>query len=193
MGLFDKFFGVIPPAAGAMGLGVLYTIIGLVFAILSFGRWIMPHAETDLYIPWGVVCILLFVTGIYGTWATAKGTTWHLRQYVSFSWGFLLMFLCWAVVYIAVEDNHVEKVNAGCIELNKDKNWTEAMCNERREKAVTISIALVTIAMVLGFYFTLVLSKWVSGREWEDHLEEERRLDQWRSGHGEKPGTENNV
>lgn len=33
---------------------------------------IMPHAETDLAIPWAVVCILLLITGLYGVWACTK-------------------------------------------------------------------------------------------------------------------------
>ncbi|KAI1320947.1 hypothetical protein EDD11_009270 [Mortierella claussenii] len=184
MGAFDKFFGVIAPARGAHLLAWFYTIVGAVFTILCFGRWIMPHAETDLAIPWAVVCILLFFTGAYGIWATQKGSTWHHRQFVSFSWGFLLMFLCWAVVYIAVEKHHVQKVNEGCM---RRTGWTEAKCDDRRNVAATIAIILTTIAMVFGMYFTLVLSKWVGSLEWEEHLEKERRLEQWRNGHGENP------
>ncbi|KAF9186771.1 hypothetical protein BGZ51_000847 [Haplosporangium sp. Z 767] len=183
MGLFDKFFGVVPPSAGTPVLAGLYALIGLAFTILSFGRWIMPHAELDLSLPWAIVSLLLLATGAYGVWATTKGSTWHHRQFVSASWGFLLMFLCWAIVYIAVEDHHIEKVNKGCAELNPD--WAEGECDSKRKKAVTLATALVTVGMVLGFYFTLVVSKWVSGLEWEEHLEEERRLDQWRSGHAE--------
>ncbi|KAF9965149.1 hypothetical protein BGZ70_005329 [Mortierella alpina] len=190
MGIFDKFFGLVQPRTGAPVLAAFYAIIGFVFTILSFGRWIMPHAETDLAIPWAVVCILLFFTGAYGFWATTKGSTWHHRQFVSASWGFILMYLCWAIVYIAVENHHVEKVNRGCIELT---GWDETKCDDRRKTAVTVATALTTIAMILGFYFTLVLSKWVSSIEWEEHLEEERRLEQWRSGHGEKPGQEHVV
>ncbi|KAI7816870.1 hypothetical protein BC939DRAFT_28767 [Gamsiella multidivaricata] len=145
----------------------------------------MPHAETDLAIPWAVICLLLLVTGAYGLHATLKGSTWHRRQFVSFSWGFLLMFLCWAIVYIAVEEHHVEKVNKGCEERNP--SWGEGVCDSRRKKAATIATALVTVGAILGFYFTLVLSKWVGGLEWEEHLEKERRLEQWRNGHGEKP------
>lgn len=100
------------------------------------------------------------------------------------------MFLCWAIVYIAVENHHVAKVNAGCIELT---GWDEKKCDDRRKTAVTVATALTTIAMILGFYVTLVLSKWVSSLEWEEHLEEERRLEQWRSGHAEKPGQEHVV
>ncbi|KAG0262403.1 hypothetical protein BG011_010200 [Mortierella polycephala] len=181
MGLFDKFFGLVQPSTGAPILAGFYTITGLAFTILSFGRWIMPHAELDLSLPWAIVSLLLFVTGAYGLWATTKGSTWHHRQFVSACWGFILMFLCWAIVYIAVEDHHIEKVNNGCAELNPD--WTEDECDSKRKTAVTVATALVTVASVFGLYFTLVVSKWVSGLEWEEHLEEERRLDQWRSGH----------
>ncbi|KAF9950758.1 hypothetical protein BGZ65_006395 [Modicella reniformis] len=190
MGLMDKFFGVVAPSTGAPIIAAIYTILGFAFTILSFGRWIMPHAETDLAVPWGVVCILLFLTGAYGLYATTKGNTWHHRQFVSASWGFLLMFLCWAIVYIAVEENHVVKVNRGCIELT---DWEESKCDDRRKMAVTIAIALVTVGMVIGFYVTLVLNKWVSGLEWEEHLERERRLEQWRSGHGTNPDEKEHV
>ncbi|KAF9432206.1 hypothetical protein BGZ76_011129 [Entomortierella beljakovae] len=183
MGLFDKFFGVVSPARGAFILAIFYTIVGFVFTILSFGRWIMPHAETDLFVPWAIVCLLLFVTGVFGVYATTKGTTWHNRQFVSFSWGFLLMFLCWAVVYIVVEKQRLGKDGDDCTE----------MCDEDRKKAGTIATALVTVGMVFGLYFTLVLSKWVGGLEWEEHLEKERRLDQWRSGHGENPNVKDVV
>ncbi|KAF9427853.1 hypothetical protein BGZ94_004006 [Podila epigama] len=185
MGLLDKFFGVVSPKAGAPILAAFYAIVGFVFMILCFGRWIMPHAETDLAIPWAVVCILLFITGVYGFWAVTKGNTWHHRQFVSASWGFLLMFLCWAVVYIAVEEHHVDKVNGGCLKRNRD--WTLKQCDDRRKKASLIAIILTTIAMIFGIYFTLILSKWVSAIEWEEHLDEERRLEEWRNGHGENP------
>ncbi|KAF8930534.1 hypothetical protein BGZ58_008189 [Dissophora ornata] len=185
MGIFDKFFGLVAPATGTPILAALYAVVGFVFMVLSFGRWIMPHAETDLAIPWAIVCLLLFFTGAYGFWATTRASTWHRRQFVSFSWGFLLMFLCWAIVYIAVEEHHVEKVNNGCMELNP--TWGLEKCDDRRKTASTIAIALVTVAMVFGFYFTLVVSRWVSGIEWEEHLEEERGLEQWRNGHGENP------
>ena len=36
---------------------------------------IMPHAELDLTIPWGVISFLLMITGIYGIWALTKVTT----------------------------------------------------------------------------------------------------------------------
>ncbi|KAG0209484.1 hypothetical protein BGX31_002083, partial [Mortierella sp. GBA43] len=112
--------------------------------------------------------------------------------FVSASWGFLLMFLCWAIVYIAVEDHHVVKVNNGCYQRNPDWKFPPKFpdvdeCDDRRKLAVKIATALTTIGMFLGFYFTLVLSKWVSGLEWEEHLEKERRLEQWRSGHGANP------
>ncbi|KAI7816869.1 hypothetical protein BC939DRAFT_28722 [Gamsiella multidivaricata] len=38
MRIFDKFFGVVAPATGAPILAGLYAIVGLVFAILCFGR-----------------------------------------------------------------------------------------------------------------------------------------------------------
>ncbi|KAF9954541.1 hypothetical protein BGZ65_003952 [Modicella reniformis] len=169
MGLFDKFFGVVEPGKAAPVLAFLYAVIGLVFMILSFGRWIMPHAETDLAIPWAVVCLLLMFTGVYGVWANTKGNTWHHRQFVSASWGFLLMFLCWSIVYIAVEENHVDKT------------------------ASITAIILVVIGMIFGTYFTLVLSNWVSKIEWEEHLEMEKRLELWRSGKGENPNGDDHV
>ncbi|GJJ74615.1 hypothetical protein EMPS_06973 [Entomortierella parvispora] len=181
MGLFNKFFGVIEPYTGAPVLAAIYAILGLVFMILSAGRWIMPHAESDLSIPWAVVCFLLLLTGVYGYWATTRGSTWHHRQFVSASWGFLLMFLCWAIVYIAVEDHHVEKVNDGCMAHNP--SWGLKKCDDRRKTASLIATILVTIGMVLGFYLTLVVSKWVTAIEWAEHLEEERRLEEYRSGH----------
>ncbi|KAF9907040.1 hypothetical protein EC991_011344 [Linnemannia zychae] len=185
MGIFDKFFGFIDPKTFAPILAGLYAIIGFVFMILSFGRWIMPHAENDLSIPWGVICILLFITGVYGVWATTKGNTWHHRQFVSACWGFLLMFLCWGIVYIAVERHHKEKVNNGC--LRRNKSWSLQRCDDRRNTASIVAIALVTIGMLLGFYFTLVLSRWVSAIEWADHLDEEKRLADWRAGKAENP------
>ncbi|KAF9895790.1 hypothetical protein BX616_008828, partial [Lobosporangium transversale] len=152
---------------------------------------IMPHAETDLAIPWAVICILLLFTGLYGIWATTKGNTWHHRQFVSASWGFILMFLCWGIVYIAVEEHHIEKVNRGCLERNQSKGWDEARCDSRRRTAATIATVMVTIGMILGIYFTLVLSKWVSALEWEEHLEREKRLAAWRDGKGDNPHVEN--
>ncbi|KAG0196298.1 hypothetical protein BGX28_010310 [Mortierella sp. GBA30] len=185
MGMFDKFFGSISPAKFAPILAVIYFLIGLVFMILCFGRWIMPHAETDLAIPWAIICILLMLTGAYGYWACTRGNTWHRRQFVSASWGFFLMFLCWGIVYIAVEEHHVEKVNNGCMARNPD--WSLTKCNDRRETAALVAIVLVTIGMLLGIYFTLVLSRWVSSIEWAEHLEEEKRLADWRAGKGENP------
>ncbi|KAG0332787.1 hypothetical protein BG004_001100 [Podila humilis] len=149
------------------------------------GGGIMPHAETDLAIPWAIVCLLLLITGVYGFWAVTKGSTWHHRQFVSASWGFLLMYLCWAIVYIAVEEHHVDKVNTGC--MNRNPSWTLQKCDDSRERAALIAIITTVIGMVLGIYCTLVVSKWVTGIEWEEHLDEERRLEQWRSGHGENP------
>ncbi|KAG0055027.1 hypothetical protein BGZ83_009797 [Gryganskiella cystojenkinii] len=185
MGAFDKFFGLVQPSTGAPILAIIYAILGFVFMVLSAGRWIMPHAESDLSIPWAVVCFLLFATGVYGYWASTKGSTWHHRQFVSASWGFLLMFLCWAIVYIAVEDHHIEKVNKGCMARNPD--WSLTKCDDRRKTASLIATILVTIGMIFGFYFTLVLSKWVTAIEWAEHLEEERRLEEWRNGHGADP------
>ncbi|KAF9931738.1 hypothetical protein FBU30_009662 [Linnemannia zychae] len=185
MGMFDKFFGIFPPEKFAPFLAFIYFIVGLVFTILSFGHWIMPHAENDLSIPWGVICILLMLTGAYGMWASVKGNTWHHRQFVSASWGFYLMFLCWGIVYIAVEVHHKDKVNTGC--LNRNKSWTLEQCNSRRMTAANVATGLVTVAMVLGIYFTLVLNHWVSGIEWAEYLEEEKRLADWRAGKIDKP------
>ncbi|KAF9163886.1 hypothetical protein DFQ27_001372 [Actinomortierella ambigua] len=182
---FEKFFGCVAPRTGAVALSIFYTIVGFVFAILSFGRWIMPHAELDLSLPWAVVCLLLLATGLYGYWGVTRGSTWHKRQFVSCSWGFLLMFLCWAIVYIAVEDTHVDKVNTGCMDINPD--WTLEECDSSRKRAATIATVMVTIGMLIGIYFTLVLSSWVSGIEWAEHLEAEKQLDDWRNGHGEQP------
>ncbi|KAF9088624.1 hypothetical protein BGX29_000171 [Mortierella sp. GBA35] len=95
------------------------------------------------------------------------------------------MFLCWAVVYIAVENNHIEKVNGDCEKRNPE--WDEGACEESRKSTVTIATVLVTVGMVLGIYFTLVLSRWVSGLEWEAHLEEEERLEKWRNGQIDNP------
>ncbi|KAF9096262.1 hypothetical protein BGX27_001141 [Mortierella sp. AM989] len=148
----------------------------------------MPHAETDLAIPWAIVCLLLLATGLYGFWATTKGSTWHHRQFVSTSWGFLLMFLCWGIVYIAVEEHHVLKVNSGCMERT---SWTWDKCDQRRKTASLIAIILVSVGMVLGFYFTLILNRWVASIEWAEHLEEEKRLVEWRSGKGENPHAHN--
>ncbi|KAG0336233.1 hypothetical protein BG000_006787 [Podila horticola] len=185
MKIFDKFFGLVQPATGAPILAVFYAVVGLIFMILCFGRWIMPHAETDLSIPWAVVCILLFLTGVYGYWAVTRGNTWHHRQFVSASWGFLLMFLCWAIVYIAVEMHHVSKVNAGCKQRNP--TWTLQQCDNSRKRGALIAIIMTVIGMIFGIYCTMVVSKWVSAIEWEDHLEEERRLEDWRNGRGENP------
>ncbi|KAF9978260.1 hypothetical protein BGZ73_003067 [Actinomortierella ambigua] len=159
----DKFFGIVAPQTGAAALAVMYSIVGLVFAILSFGR----------------------CTGLYGYWGVTRGSTWHKRQFVSCSWGFLLMFLCWGIVYIAVEDNHVEKVNTGCMEINP--GWTREMCDKSRKRAATVATVLVTVGMIFGIYFTLVVSRWVSGIEWAEHLEAEKLLEDWRNGHGEQP------
>ncbi|KAF9295661.1 hypothetical protein BGZ88_001731 [Linnemannia elongata] len=185
MGIFDKFFGFIDPKTFAPILAGFYALVGFVFMILSFGRWIMPHAENDLSIPWGVICILLLITGVYGVWATTKGSTWHHRQFVSASWGFFLMLLCWGVVYIAVEIHHKEKVNTGC--LKRNPTWSLQKCDDRRKTASIIAIVLVTFGMLFGFYFTLVLSRWVSSIEWAEHLEEEKRLADWRAGKAENP------
>ncbi|KAF9360208.1 hypothetical protein BGX26_010208 [Mortierella sp. AD094] len=190
MGIFDKFFGIVSPETGAPILSFIYTAIGLVFAILCFGRWIMPHAETELAIPWAIVCLLLFFTGLYGIYSTVKGSTWHHRQFVSATLGFLLMFLCWGIVYIAVEENHVEKVNNGCMERT---SWTWAKCDERRKTGSLVAIILVSIGMAFGFYFTLILNKWVTSIEWTEHLEEEKRLAEWRSGKGENPHVKDMV
>ncbi|KAF9438917.1 hypothetical protein BGZ76_003277 [Entomortierella beljakovae] len=187
MGLFDKFFGILSPETSTPLIAGLYAAIGFVFMILSFGRWIMPHAETDLAIPWAVVCILLLITGAYGVWATTKGSTWHHRQYVSASWGFLLMFLCWGIVYIAVEENHVEKVNGGCVERT---SWTWAKCDEHRRSASLIAIIMVSIGMILGTYLTVVTNRWVSSLEWAEQIEKEKRLAAWRDGKGENPNAE---
>lgn len=145
----------------------------------------MPHAETDLAIPWAIVCILLFLTGVYGFWAVTRGSIWHHRQFVSASWGFLLMYLCWAIVYIAVEDSHIAKVNGGCLDHNPD--WTLQVCDDYRKSASLITIITTCAGMVLGIYFTLAISHWVTGLEWEEHLEEERKLELWRNGKGEDP------
>ncbi|GJJ72162.1 hypothetical protein EMPS_04519 [Entomortierella parvispora] len=185
MGFMDKFFGVLPPSTGAPILAVTYALIGLVFTMLCFGRWIMPHAETDLAIPWAIVCILLFITGAYGFWAVTRGSIWHHRQFVSASWGFLLMFLCWAIVYIAVEDHYVAKVNTGCLNLNPQ--WSLLECDDARKSASLIAIILTSVGIILGVYFTLVISHWVTALEWEQHLENERKLELWRNGKGEDP------
>ncbi|KAG0085335.1 hypothetical protein BGZ93_007889 [Podila epicladia] len=185
MKIFDKFFGLVEPATGAPILAAFYAIVGFVFMILCFGRWIMPHAETDLAIPWAIVCILLLITGVYGFWAVTRGSTWHHRQFISASWGFLLMFLCWAIVYIAVEANQPSKVNAGC--MNRNPSWTLEKCDDSRKRAALTATIMTVIGMIFGIYFTMVLSKWVSAIEWEEHLDEERRLEEWRSGHGANP------
>ncbi|KAG9069775.1 hypothetical protein KI688_009100 [Linnemannia hyalina] len=186
MGIFDKFFGVIDPKTFAPFLAGFYAVVGFVFMILSFGRWIMPHAENDLSIPWGVICILLLFTGVYGVWATTKGSTWHLRQFVSACWGFFLMLLCWGIVYIAVEMHQEEKVNAGCLKLNAPE-WSLEECDERRKTAAITAIVMVTLGLLFGFYFTLVLSRWVGSIEWAEHLVEEKRLADWRAGKAENP------
>ncbi|KAF9128634.1 hypothetical protein BGX30_014261 [Mortierella sp. GBA39] len=185
MGIFDKFFGVIEPKTFAPILAGFYALVGFVFMILSFGHWIMPHAENDLSIPWGVICILLLITGIYGVWATTKGSTWHHRQFVSACWGFFLMLLCWGIVYIAVEIHQQEKVNTGC--LKRNPTWTLEKCDERRKTAAIVAIVMVTLGLLFGFYFTLVLSRWVGSIEWAEHLEEEKRLADWRAGKAENP------
>ncbi|KAF8929417.1 hypothetical protein BGZ47_001063 [Haplosporangium gracile] len=186
MGIFDKFFGFINPKTFAPILAGCYAVIGFVFMILSFGRWIMPHAENDLSIPWGVLCILLLITGIYGVWATIKGNTWHRRQFVSACWGFFLMLLCWGIVYIAVEIHHREKVNAGCLARNAPA-WDLQKCDDRRKTASIVATILVTIGLLFGFYFTLVLSRWVGSIEWVEHLDEEKQLADWRAGRAENP------
>ncbi|KAF9308013.1 hypothetical protein BG003_011749 [Podila horticola] len=182
----NKFFGVVQPSTGTPILALIYAIAGALFTVLSFGRWIMPHAEADLSIPWGVLSLLLFVTGVYGYWAVTRGNTWHHRQFVSASWGFLLMLLCWAVVYIAVEGHDVEKVNSGCVALS---DWTVRVCDDYRKKAVVVSSVMTTISMVLGVYLTLVVSRWVTALELNDYQEEERRLEEWRNGQGENPNS----
>ncbi|KAG0075336.1 hypothetical protein BGZ92_002952, partial [Podila epicladia] len=181
----NKFFGVVQPRTGAPIIAFIYILLGALFTFLSFSRWIMPHAEADLSIPWGVISLLLSVTGVYGYWAVTRGNTWHHRQFVSASWGFLLMLLCWAIVYIAVEEHHVDKVNMGC--MNSNPSWTLQKCDDYRKKAAVVSSIMTTIGMVLGLYLTLVLSRWVSALEWNEHLEEERRLEEWRNGLGEDP------
>jgi len=95
------------------------------------------------------------------------------------------MLLCWGVVYIAVEIHHREKVNTGC--MNRNKDWSLQKCDDRRKTAATVAIALVTIGIFFGFYFTLVLGRWVSSIEWADHLDEEKRLADWRAGKAENP------
>ncbi|KAG0200442.1 hypothetical protein BGX33_010994 [Mortierella sp. NVP41] len=179
MGIFDKFFGFINPKTFAPILAGFYFLVGFVFMILSFGGWIMPHAEKDLSIPWAVICILLMITGAYGVWATTK--------FVSVCWGFFLMLLCWGIVYIAVEVHQIDKVNNGCLARNQDNGWDLNMCDSRRKTAAIVAIALVTIGMVFGVYFTLVLNRWVSGIEWAEHLDEEKRLADWRAGKAENP------
>ncbi|KAG0034432.1 hypothetical protein BGZ81_004682 [Podila clonocystis] len=182
---FNKFFGIVHPSTGAPILALTYALLGALFTVLSFSRWIMPHAAADLSIPWGIVSLLLFVTGVYGYWAVTKGNTWHYRQFVSASWGFLLMLLCWAIVYIAVEEHHVDKANTGC--MMRNPGWAVQKCDEYRKKAVVAASIMTTISVVLGIYLTLVLSRWVTAVEWNEHMEEERRLEEWRSGHGEDP------
>jgi predicted membrane protein len=95
------------------------------------------------------------------------------------------MLLCWGVVYIAVETHHQDKVNTGCMKLNPD--WTLQQCDDRRNTAAIIAIVLVTVGMLFGIYFTLVLSRWVSSIEWAEHLDEEKRLADWRAGKAENP------
>ncbi|KAF9924750.1 hypothetical protein FBU30_005353 [Linnemannia zychae] len=185
MGLFEKFFGVIAAPTGTPILSSIYAVIGGIFTVLCFGRWIMPHAALDLTLPWAIVSLLLFITGVYGYWGTTKGSIWHKRQFVSASWGFLLMLLCWAIVYIAVENNHIEKVNNDCMERNPD--WNDYKCEESRASTVTIATVLVSVGLVFGIYFTLVVSRWVSGLEWEAHLEKEERLEKRRRGQIDNP------
>ncbi|KAF9426198.1 hypothetical protein BGZ94_006832 [Podila epigama] len=180
MSILDNFFGVVPSSKGTPILAAFYAVLGAAFSVLSFTRWIMPHAESDLFIPWGVVSLFLFCTGAYGYWAVTRGDTWHHRQFVSASWGFLLMFACWAIVYIVMEDHQVIKVNGGCMALNP--TWTIEKCNSRRKTAVIVATILCTIGLVLGIYFTLVVSKWVGVVEWDEHVEEERHIEETRSG-----------
>ncbi|KAI7831343.1 hypothetical protein BC939DRAFT_436750, partial [Gamsiella multidivaricata] len=160
--------------------------------ILCLGRFsyagIMPQAETDIAIPWAIVCLLLLLTGAYGLWVNRKGSTWHHLQFVSACWGFLLMLLCWGVVYIAVEMHHVKKVNEGC--MYRNASWTLKQCDDRRKTAGVVAIVLAAIGMLFGIYFTLVLNVWVSSIEWTEYLENERRLAAWRSGKAENPHIE---
>lgn len=100
------------------------------------------------------------------------------------------MLLCWAVVYVAVEDHHIEKVNNGCVAIN---GWTIKMCDDYRKKAIVVSSVMTTISLLLGIYFTLVVSRWVSALESDDQQEEERRLEEWRNGHGENPNAADKV
>lgn len=95
------------------------------------------------------------------------------------------MFLCWAIVYIAVEEHHIDKVNTGCITRNP--SWTLQECDARRQRGALVAIIMTVIGMLFGIYCTLVLNKWVSAIEWEEHLDEERRLEDWRNGKGENP------
>ncbi|KAF9336398.1 hypothetical protein BG006_008805 [Podila minutissima] len=181
----NKFFGVVQPSTGAPILALIYTLLGALFTFLSFSRWIMPHAEAGLSIPWGIISLLLSVTGAYGYQSNSHGNTWHHRHVVSASWGFLLMLLCWAIVYIAVEEHHVDKINTSCMNSNSD--WTLQKCDDYRKKAAMVTYIMTTIGMVLGLYLTLVLSRWVTALEWSEHLGKERRLEEWRNGHGENP------
>ncbi|KAG0306675.1 hypothetical protein BGZ98_001930, partial [Dissophora globulifera] len=116
------------------------------------------------------------------------GSTWHHRQFVSASWGFFLMFLCWGVVYIAVERNHADKVNTGCMQRNP--SWDLQKCDDRRKMASLVAIVLVSLGMIFGLYFTVEMSRWVSSIEWREHLEQEQRLANWRAGKGDNPNTE---
>ncbi|KAI1316830.1 hypothetical protein EDD11_009408 [Mortierella claussenii] len=95
------------------------------------------------------------------------------------------MFLCWSVVYIAVEKHHADKVDRGCTQRNPD--WSLEQCDNRRKTASLVAIILVTIGVFLGIYFTLVLSRWVTSIEWAEHLEEDRKLADWRAGKAENP------
>lgn len=132
---------------------------------------------TGAYGYWAVTRVMLMVFGSeslscpnYTSWQLIfditcpsnlkQGNTWHHRQFVSASWGFLLMLLCWAIVYIAVEEYHVDKVNTGC--MNSNPSWTLQKCDVYRKKAAMVSSIMTTIGMVLSLYLTLVLSRWVT-------------------------------
>ena len=95
------------------------------------------------------------------------------------------MLLCWGVVYIGVEMNHVNKVNTGC--MSRNPTWSLQECDDERSTSSIVAIILVTLGMLSGLYFTLVLSRWVSSMERVEHLEEEQRLEDWRAGRGENP------
>jgi hypothetical protein len=84
-----------------------------------------------------------------------------------------------------VERHHIDKVNTGC--MRRNPSWSLTKCDDRRKTSSLVAIILVTLGLLLGIYFTLVLNRWVSKIEWEEHLENERKLEQWRNGHGENP------